>query len=225
MSCWAKQRVVRCEVETSPGKVPYECLSCNYVIARRRLKNNQVKEVVFLIVHARVPIPRKGTVHLSLLMATSLLQPFYKWRPSYSLTFGNTPTAPLPRPPTPHGQERVVLIMGSTLLIFDWYDYGYWLKGYPFVNYSAFYRVLLKNKHICDSVRHNKNFVVLSFIVAKIVYVNFRISVSVFFFFFETLSTYFISATPALWLWRKVPQLPLCRRRCRYGQANGRRCL
>ena len=54
-------------VETSPGKVPYECLSCNYVIARRRLKNNQVKEVVFLIVHARVPIPRKRSSCLVLL--------------------------------------------------------------------------------------------------------------------------------------------------------------
>ena len=54
-------------------KYLYKAFS-KYVIVRNRLQNNQVKEVVFLIVHARVPIPRKGSACLRLFVAIAELQ-------------------------------------------------------------------------------------------------------------------------------------------------------
>ena len=58
---------------TDEGGSKHLIVVSQHVVARRRLKNNQVKEVVFLIVHARVPIPRKGSYRLKLFLAMAKL--------------------------------------------------------------------------------------------------------------------------------------------------------
>ena len=55
-----------------------------------------------------VAIPRKGSARLKSLVAMTVLQSISIVCAYSSALWGNTPTAPLPRPPTPHGQRNVV---------------------------------------------------------------------------------------------------------------------
>ena len=55
-------------------KAGYIVLISNYVIARHRLRYKYSNDNGFLIVHARVPIPRKGSARLQLFVVTSELQ-------------------------------------------------------------------------------------------------------------------------------------------------------
>ena len=87
---------VRCACEQSRGSAIVKRPLCNYVIARSDS------------ICRAVAIPRKGTARLKSLVATTVLQSISIVCAYSSALWGNTPTAPLPRPPTPHGQRNVV---------------------------------------------------------------------------------------------------------------------
>ena len=85
---------VRCACEQSRGSAIVKRPLCNYVIARSDS------------ICRAVAIPRKGTARLKSLVATTVLQSISIVCAYSSALWGNTPTAPLPRPPTPHRQGR-----------------------------------------------------------------------------------------------------------------------
>ena len=87
---------VRCACEQSRGSAIVKRPLCNYVIARSDC------------ICRAVAIPRKGSARLKSLVATTVLQSISIVCAYSSALWGNTPTAPLPRPPTPHGQRNVV---------------------------------------------------------------------------------------------------------------------
>ena len=89
-------------------------ISCNYVISRHLLKNKHWNRNVFLIMHARVSwqSPERvplvfyclwQTIIFAVVLLHSVVLVCHCWCKS--------PTAPLPRPPTPHGQRRTLFIL------------------------------------------------------------------------------------------------------------------
>jgi len=95
--------VMLSEVETSPRKRHCKAFikSCH---CKPPTENNQANQAVFLIVHARVPIPRKGTARLKSLVAMTVLQALNIVYVRIRQRFKSAPTAPLPRPPARHGK-------------------------------------------------------------------------------------------------------------------------
>ena len=97
----------RCHVVTDEGaEVNTLFPFSNYVIARSDC------------LCRAVAIPRKGSARQRLFTTnTTVWLSWYNAVPNPSI-WGDTPTAPLPRPPTPHGQWHVVGCMDKIRLFF-----------------------------------------------------------------------------------------------------------
>ena len=88
MSCWAKRSVV----ETSPGKVPCKSLLSNLCHCEEAKRRGN---------------PPKGFRSSAIIYCIDWITD--RFIVVFNVNaLGNTPTAPLPRPPTPHGQWHIV---------------------------------------------------------------------------------------------------------------------
>ena len=75
------------------------------------MENNQVNQAVFLIVHARVPIPRKGSARLKSLVAMTVLQALNIVYVRIRQRFKSAPQRRFPD--RPHGMARAGLVGSS----------------------------------------------------------------------------------------------------------------
>ena len=85
----------------------------NYVIASHRLRYKYSNDNGFLIVHARVPIPRKGSNRLIAFREKMQYDVFL-----FTTTFGNTPAAPFPdHPPRRVSTRNEICLMANEILL------------------------------------------------------------------------------------------------------------